>query len=186
MPRLIHLNGPPGIGKSTLARLYVDGHPGVLNLDIDQLRGMIGGWHERFSETGALVRPLALGMAATHLGAGHDVVMPQYLGRLSEIERFERLSHEAGAEFREVVLTDTKERSLERFGRRGEDDDDPWHRQVIDIVEREGGKSLLADMYDELTEVLRHRPSATILRSEADAVQSTYDALLAMLDGSGR
>lgn len=52
MPRLIHLNGPPGIGKSTLAQLYVDDHPGVLNLDIDRVRGMIGGWQDRFAETG--------------------------------------------------------------------------------------------------------------------------------------
>ncbi|MEJ7706101.1 MAG: hypothetical protein WKF82_13395 [Nocardioidaceae bacterium] len=43
MPRLIHLNGPPGIGKSTLAQWYVDNHPGVLNLDIDQVRCLIGG-----------------------------------------------------------------------------------------------------------------------------------------------
>ncbi|MEJ7742270.1 MAG: hypothetical protein WKF73_06810 [Nocardioidaceae bacterium] len=42
MPRLIHLNGPPGIGKSTLAQWYVDNHPGVLNLDIDQVRCLIG------------------------------------------------------------------------------------------------------------------------------------------------
>jgi len=34
-PRLIHLNGPPGIGKSTIAQRYVDQHPEVLNLDIN-------------------------------------------------------------------------------------------------------------------------------------------------------
>jgi anion-transporting ArsA/GET3 family ATPase len=36
MPRLIHLNGPSGVGKSTVARMYADRHPGVLNLDTDQ------------------------------------------------------------------------------------------------------------------------------------------------------
>jgi hypothetical protein len=34
MPRLIHLNRPPGIGKSALAEIYVDDHAGVLNLDM--------------------------------------------------------------------------------------------------------------------------------------------------------
>jgi MoxR-like ATPase len=33
--RLVHLNGPPGIGKSTLAAVYADRHPGTLNLDVD-------------------------------------------------------------------------------------------------------------------------------------------------------
>jgi len=37
MPILIHLNGPSGVGNSTLAQRYVDEHPGVLNLDIDAL-----------------------------------------------------------------------------------------------------------------------------------------------------
>lgn len=35
VPRLIHLNGPPGIGKSVLAQLWAQDHPGVLNLDIE-------------------------------------------------------------------------------------------------------------------------------------------------------
>ena len=43
MPRLLHLNGPPGIGKSTLARRYVEDHPQTLNCDIDVLRTLIGG-----------------------------------------------------------------------------------------------------------------------------------------------
>lgn len=35
MPRLIHLNGPSRVGKTTLARRYVDEHPGALVLDLD-------------------------------------------------------------------------------------------------------------------------------------------------------
>lgn len=182
MPRLIHINGPPGIGKSTLAQMYVDDHPGVLNLDIDQLRGLIGGWRERFAETGELVRPIALSMASTHLGAGHDVVMPQYLGRLSEIERFQGVVHDSGAVLCEAVLMDTKERAIERFTHRGQAAELPWHRQVQEVVDRSGGVSLLADMYDRLTDVLRSRPASTVVPSEAGAIQQTYAALAAVLD----
>lgn len=49
MPRLIHLNGPPRVGKSTLARRYANEHPGVLALDLDVLAGLIGGRKEDFS-----------------------------------------------------------------------------------------------------------------------------------------
>jgi predicted kinase len=98
VPRLIHLNGPPGIGKSTLAQLYADDHPGVLNLDIDVVRTLIGGWRGRFAETGQLVRPVALAMAAAHLRGGRDVIMPQFLARLGEIERFGAIASDNGAQ----------------------------------------------------------------------------------------
>jgi len=182
VPRLIHLNGPPGIGKSTLAQRYVDEHPGVLNLDIDQLRGLIGGWRERFAETGEIVRPVALSMASAHLRGGRDVVMPQFLARLSEIARFEGVAQDSGAVFCEIVLMDTKQRSLERFNRRGENSELPWHRQVQEIVEHNGGQVFLADMHDQLTAVLAARRDATVVISVAGAIQQTYKALTAILD----
>jgi predicted kinase len=180
VPRLIHLNGPPGIGKSTLAQLYIGEHPGVLNLDIDQLRALIGGWRERF------VRPLALAMAGAHLRLGRDVVMPQYLGRLSEIERFEAVARHSGAVFVEVILMDDKQRSVERFNRRGDNSELPWHRQVQEVVERNGGQALLAGMYDQLTVVLAARHDAIVVPSAAGAVQQTYEALAAILDSEHR
>ena len=181
MPRLIHLNGPPGIGKSTLAQLYADEHPGVLNLDIDQLRALVGGWRDRFAETGAIVRPLALSMAGTHLRGGRDVVMPQYLGRLTEIERFEAVAHDSGAVFCELVLMDAKQRSLERFDRRGENDELPWHRYAQEVVERNGGRAFLAGMHDQLTAVIAARPDAIVVPSVAGAIQQTYQRLTAIL-----
>src|SRR5699024_200119 len=92
---------PPGIGKSTLAQRYVDQQAGVLDLDIDRLRGLIGKAQDRFEETGEIVRPLALSMASTHLSAGYDVIVPPFLGRIGEIERFEALAKDCGAVFRE-------------------------------------------------------------------------------------
>lgn len=61
MPRLTHLNGPPGTGKSVLAQLRAQDHPGVLHLDIDRLRVLVGGWRQRFAETGEILRPLTRG-----------------------------------------------------------------------------------------------------------------------------
>lgn len=180
VPRLIHLNGPPGIGKSTLAQMYVDNHPGVLNLDIDRLRALIGGWQQRFAETGQMVRPIAVSMAATHLRAGHNVVMPQYLGRLSEIERFEEAAQVSGAGFCEVLLMDNKERSIERFTSR--DTALPWHRHVQDVVERNGGPALLAAMHDDLADVVSTRPNIVVIASVPGAVDRTYAALTAVLD----
>jgi len=43
---MIVLNGPPGCGKSTLARMYAEDHPLALNLDIDRIRSLIGRWRD--------------------------------------------------------------------------------------------------------------------------------------------
>jgi hypothetical protein len=51
MSRLIHLNGPSGVEKSNLARMYADRHPGVLDLDTDQVVCLIGGWQDSFWQT---------------------------------------------------------------------------------------------------------------------------------------
>ncbi len=66
------LNGPPGVGKSTLARRYAAEHPLTLALEIDAVRAMLGSWLEETERSGLAARQLALSMAATHLRAGHD------------------------------------------------------------------------------------------------------------------
>lgn len=43
VPDLIHLNGPPAVGKSTIAAALVRRRPLAPNLDIDALRVRLGG-----------------------------------------------------------------------------------------------------------------------------------------------
>jgi predicted kinase len=181
VPRLVHLNGPPGIGKSTLAARYADREPGTLNLDADVLHRLIGGARDVQTRPWRLVWPLARAMAAAHLDGGRDVVLPQYFGRLENITMFERLAHEHGAEFREVVLLDDRAASIARFQDRLRDTDDPWVRHFHRIVERRGGPAELGTSYDQLMDVLRQRPDAVIVRSVAGAVDQTYQRLLGVL-----
>jgi predicted kinase len=177
MPRLVLLNGPPGIGKSTLSAHYVDRNPSTLNLDVDTLHHLIGGWQDEETDTWPVVWSLAQAMAATHLDGGHDVVLPQYFAKVDEIVSFEKLARQHGAAFHEVVLLDDRDAAIERFNRRARDSDDPWVRHHHRLIELNGGSVVLATMYDNLMEVIRQRPGAVVVRSTADAVQETYEHL---------
>jgi len=177
--RLIHLNGPPGIGKSTLARRYADEHPGVLNCDVDVLRTLIGGWQADFGTAGALIRPAALAMIGAYLENGHDVVFPQMLIDPGELARFEDCALAAGAAFVECMLLDTRAAAIERFHRRGEHDaDEPWHGQVRTIVDDLGGDEYLARAFTGLEALVDQRPAVITVISVENRIDDTYRALL--------
>jgi predicted kinase len=178
MARLVHLNGPPGIGKSTLSSLYADRNPGTLNLDVDTLHHLVGGWQDEETDTWPLVWSLVRAMAATHLGGGHDVVLPQYVADAGEIAGFEQLAREHRADFREVVLIDDRDAAIERFNRRARDSGDPWIRHHHRLIELRGGPVVLGAMYDDLVEPARLRPGTVVVPSLVGAVQETYDLLV--------
>jgi predicted kinase len=177
--RLVLLNGPPGIGKTTIARRYVADRPLALCLDVDTIRRGLGQWQALPTESGLAARAMAMAMARVHLTEGHDVVVPQFLARAEFADRLAAVAAETGATFHEVVLMDTRANALARFAARAGDPDLAAHH--AEAAATAGGAAGLAEMYDRLVAMLATRPDAVVIASRAGEVDATYAALLETL-----
>ncbi|HSF34955.1 MAG TPA: AAA family ATPase [Nocardioides sp.] len=142
MPTLLHLNGPSGVGKSTLARAHAARHPGTLVCDIDELRSWVSGWEDDFIGTGEAVRATALAMLTAYLATGRDVVLPQLIVTPAQAERFEAAAAAAGASYVGVVLDVAPDVLLLRLRDRPRT---PVTDVVSRIIEERGGDPLVLE-----------------------------------------
>ncbi|MDP2289881.1 MAG: hypothetical protein Q8M22_01745 [Actinomycetota bacterium] len=160
MPDLILLNGPPASGKSTLAAALVARRPLALNLDIDLVRGSLGQWRSTPGDAGLAARRLALAMAGTHLGFGHDVIVPQFLAREEFIDQLAVAAVTAEARFVEVALLLDRDDAVAVFQRRSAQPASEQHRDAAEAVSAAGGVDALLAMYDMYVDMLELRPLA--------------------------
>ena len=142
MPTLLHLNGPSGVGKSTLARAHAAAHPGTLLVDIDELRSWVSGWEDDFVGTGEAVRSSALALMTAYLRTGRDVVLPQLIGAPAQADRFVAAADEAGATYVGVVLDAAPDVVLHRLHHR---EDSPVTAVISRIIEERGGDDLVLE-----------------------------------------
>ena len=115
---LLLLNGPPGVGKTTLSQRWVAADPDRRRcVDVDRLRTLLDGWQHDES-TKLTARDLALTAVDESLGDGLDVIVPQYVGRLPFVEALAAVAQGHGAVFVEAVLWDDEAAVVDRFAAR--------------------------------------------------------------------
>jgi len=180
MPRLIHLNGAPGVGKTTVARRFAADHPGTLLLDIDLLRTLVGGWTDDYARAGGLIRPVALAAIKAYLDQGEDVVLPQLIARPEELARFRRAA--GAADYHHLVLTAPADVLVRRFGARAtsggpEDTAGAAARHVAE----HGGGAVLRSFCDDLYRLVAKDPESRLVETVDGDVEATYAAIRAVL-----
>jgi predicted kinase len=175
VPTLVLINGAPGSGKSTLARLLVDERPLTLLLDIDTLRGHLGRWGDDPTAAGMAARRLALAMIRTHLAAGLDVVVPQFLYRLPFILDLEGVAAESGSHFVEIVLVSSPEEAAARFAARSESND-PNHLDAVRLQQSPGSRPI-ETLYASMFAVVADRPNTKLVESIPGDIAATFALL---------
>lgn len=182
VPFLIAINGPPGCGKSTLARMYAAKHAMALVLDVDQVRGCLGRWREDPRSAGLAARAIAVAAVRAHLAAGHDVVVPQFLCRPGFLTELEHAACDVGAAFAEIVLLATKHDALRAYAARASSGD-PADQFAHELADHRGGEAELAAMHDEFVAFLATRRAAHVVPVTPGQPARTYEAMLTALAG---
>jgi hypothetical protein len=182
MAVLVLLNGPPASGKSTMAQLFVDSRPLSLNLDIDVVRGMLGGWLDDPSTAGLIARSLALVMAEVHLAGERDVIVPQFLGRPDFIEELAGVAKRSAATFVETALWIDRSRAITAFADRRAAPSAQAHHDAAALVDRSEQADPVGQMYDAFVRVLEQRPATRRIEVVPGDIDQTFARFERALD----
>ncbi len=187
MPRLIHLNGPSRVGKSTLARRYADDHPGTLVLDLDVLAGLVGGWRQNLSAALETARGHGRDLLLRHLRSGHDVVLPQLVTvhDRDPDPAFEAAAASVGAAYVQVALLADDDEHLRRLrGKRPASEVEALVQVALD----DPASDLVGRIRRHLADDLAQRPDVVRIDTTGLSEDATYGRLLdalALASGGG-
>jgi predicted kinase len=172
-PKLILLNGPVGVGKSTIAERYIKDHPLALALNGDEIMVMIGGWLEREAEARKLLFELSKSMIATHLASGHSVIAPYIVTDPNHAAAFEQIATENKARFYEIALmAPTKEEAIARAHERGS-----WGERGTEPLSPTD-TPILESIYDRMMAAMEKRPHTTKLTVVKGDPEKTYSQFM--------
>ena len=178
MPRLVLINGAPGSGRSTMAQALAQDREMTLAVDVDTIKHSLGRWDEDPAASGLHARRVSLALAEEHLSAGYDVVLWQYLARVSFIEDLAALAERLDARFFEFVLDIDAPTLANRIALRASEPDRPEHMVNDRLVGPQD-----ASRFVESMETLRQIRPRSVWVDARRSHSSTLDLLRSALEG---
>lgn len=177
-PKLILLNGNPGMGKTTLATRYAQTKEMTLNLDVDNIWIMMTGWDTPNSDTNRLKRKYSYAITDMHLAEGHDVIVPNILQTIEQYESFERIARANNAALKEVVLLSNVEDAIERCKTRARTQGHQDGFRPGGLLDKGGREVMLRTMHANMLDTIAQRPNMVRIESVRGDIDGTYNKLL--------
>lgn len=160
--KLILINGPTGIGKSTVAQKIHQARPLSFLVDIDALRRYISGYREYKDESKGLSILVSESLVETCLKSGHDVIIDKVFTDVEMVDRFIELGKKYNAEVHEFVLNASKELVIKRAKERG------YIENSLLTPEK------VVKFWEEIQEYITKRPQAVVIDIETLSQEEVY------------
>lgn len=151
--KLIILNGPWGVGKSTAARAMHARMPGAFHVEVDAIRRSISGYDDNPEESFRFAMRVVNDVIERCLSEGRDVILDKMLRVHEIIDDIRAVGERHGAEVHEIILWARKETVLLRGEGRG---------YSVGVFSKE--KAALA--WEQMTAIIPDRPQAVIVQTD--------------------
>ena len=164
--KLIFLNGPSGVGKTTLANALHEDFLYSLLISIDTWRSFIQGYRSDRQKSLDLTIKYALAATEIHLQAGLDVIIDKaILGTNEVIDQFRSLGEKYKAEITEIILMAEKETVLKRAELRG------YKQGGLLTPER------AAERWEQANTMSQERENAVIIKTDGLTSEEVYEVV---------
>lgn len=161
--KIIIINGPTGIGKSTISSMVHQDLPLSFLLSIDEQRRYISHYRENLIESRDLARNLALGIIDNYLQTGNDIIIDAVITDIKFIEKIVQIGQKHNSKIFEFILNSDKDTLIKRAKERGF---------------REGGlltPDKVIEFWHNIQLYIENRPDSQVLNTEKLTIEETYE-----------
>ena len=167
--KLIIINGPCGVGKSTIAEKLHASMPLSYLLDIDAVSRNISHYREYREERWELNVAIAKATINAVLDLKRDIIVEKMIYAPETLDAYRKIGKEHGADVTEIILWAPKDVVMKRAEDRG------WREGLLTPEKCEM-------FWDKINELKDNRPEATIIDisalSEEDALQTVQKEVI--------